>query len=90
MLISSFYLFQKSKASNYKRRGNRDKLLTFREWFEDSLTFDIWLYNFNSPPVKKKKKKKEFLELIWAEPNQTPHQTTKPKNRHINTKQHVL
>lgn len=41
MLISSFYFFQKSKASNYKGKGNRDKLLTFREWFEDSLTFDI-------------------------------------------------
>ena len=78
MLTSSFYLFQKSKASNYKGRGNRDKLLTFREWFEDSLTFDIWLDNFNSPPVKKKKKKISRVNLGWAKPNTTPnHQAQK-------------
>lgn len=40
--FSSFYLFPlKSSASNYKGRQEGDKLLTFRQWFEDSLAFDI-------------------------------------------------
>jgi hypothetical protein len=36
-----FFFPQKSWTSNYKRRQEGDKLLTFRQWFEDSLAFDI-------------------------------------------------